>query len=165
MKYFIFFLTTLLLFSCNKREDSEQKIDQIVHLYIKNADGTDGLNPKNKKAYTSISLQDLNGDRSLQSINSYSLLYDKDSVRYIEYVAGARRILKDSTSPSQKTYQSDFILNLSRTVNSVLVTDADTVSLQYSWSPTLFALTKVAYNQKTQTLSKSNGANTISVTK
>ena len=45
-------------------------------------------------------------------------------------------------------YQSDFYINLSKIVNKETVTDVDTVKVEYNWSPNLFQVSKVWYNNK-----------------
>ena len=92
--------------------------------------------------------QDLNADRALQDITGISVKKDQDTIAYVDYATGAVRILKDSISPSKKTYQSDFYINLSKIVNKETITDVDTVKVEYNWSPNLFQVSKVWYNNK-----------------
>ena len=148
-KKYIFVFTTLFLSSCRGEDESDlQKIDQVLNIYIKNAEGKDLLNTNIPGGFTAVRAQDLNADRSLQDITGISVKKDQDTIAYVDYATGAVRILKDSISPSQKTYQSDFYINLSKIVNKETVTDVDTVKVEYNWSPNLFQVSKVWYNNK-----------------
>ena len=144
----LLFLSLFLFLSCRNDEDDAQKIDQVINIYMHNADGVDLLNTRIKGGYTSVSGQDLNADRALQTISGFSVKKDKDTVAYIDYVAGATKLLKDSISSAEKRYQSDFYLNLSKTVDKNTVIDTDTVKIEYKWSPAVFQVSKIWYNQK-----------------
>ncbi len=144
----LLFLSLFLFLSCRNDEDDAQKIDQVINIYMHNADGVDLLNTRIKGGYTSVSGQDLNADRALQTISGFSVKKDKDTVAYIDYVAGATKLLKDSISSAEKRYQSDFYLNLSKTVDKNTVIDTDTVKIEYNWSPAVFQVSKIWYNQK-----------------
>lgn len=108
---------------------------------------------------------DLNDKYDLVAMNSFSLKKDADTVNYIEYIAGGKRILKDSLNANQKTYQSDFIINLNKMVNSKPITDSDTIRFVYFWTPTLFQISKAYYNQKQVFVKTSQTTNIISVVK
>jgi len=139
----------MLLFSCRGEDESDlQKIDQVINVYLHDNSGVDLLNTNIKGGYTTVSGQDLNADKALQEISGFSVKKDKDTIAYIDYVAGAKKILLDSISPVQKRYQSDFYLNLSKIINKETVTDTDTVKVEYNWTPTLFQVSKIWYNQK-----------------
>ena len=144
----LLFLSLFLFISCRNDEDDAQKLDQVINIYMHNADGVDLLNTRIKGGYTSVSGQDLNADRALQTISGFSVKKDKDTVAYIDYVAGATKLLKDSISSAEKRYQSDFYLNLSKTVDKNTVIDTDTVKIEYNWSPAVFQVSKIWYNQK-----------------
>ena len=144
----LLFLSLFFFLSCRNEENDVQKIDQVINIYMHNADGVDLLNTRIKGGYTGVSGQDLNADRALQDITGISVKKDQDTIAYVDYATGAARILKDSISPSQKMYQSDFYINLSKIVNKETVTDVDTVKVEYNWSPNLFQVSKVWYNNK-----------------
>ena len=144
----LLFLSLFFFLSCRNEENDVQKIDQVINIYMHNADGVDLLNTRIKGGYTSVSGQDLNADRALQTISGFSVKKDKDTVAYIDYVAGATKLLKDSISSAEKRYQSDFYLNLSKTVDKNTVIDTDTVKIEYNWSPAVFQVSKIWYNQK-----------------
>lgn len=69
-----------------------------------------------------------------------------DSLYYFEYLSGARRIIKDSISPENKTYRSDLAFSFSRTVNNQIVTVTDVMEIHYRWTPSLFQVSEVLYN-------------------
>lgn len=147
--FFLFISCGLFLFSCRKEDENDvQKIDQVINIYLKDTSGKDLLNTNLSGAFTGVSAQDLNADKALQSISGFSVKKDKDTIAYIDYAAGAKRIITDSVSATQKKYRSDFYLNLSKTVNKVVVTDTDTLKIEYNWSPTLFQVSKLWYNNK-----------------
>lgn len=146
---FLLLTSVIFLFSCRKEDENDvQKIDQVINVYLHDNSGVDLLNTNIKGGYTTVSGQDLNADKALQEISGFSVKKDKDTVAYIDYVAGAKKILLDSISPVQKKYQSDFYLNLSKIINKKPVTDTDTVKVEYNWTPTLFQVSKIWYNQK-----------------
>ena len=148
-KYIIVFFSVFFLFSCRKEDENNvQKIDQVINIYFKDSSGKDLLNTNLLGSYTSVSAQDLDADKALQSISGFSVRKDKDTIAYIDYASGATRLLKDSISPVNKVYRSDFYLNLSKTENKVVVTDTDTVKVEYNWTPTLFQVSKLWYNNK-----------------
>lgn len=163
---FLFLVSAIFLFSCRKEDESDiQKIDQILNFYIKDSSGKDLLNTNLKGGYTTITAQDLNGVKALQAISGISVKKDKDTVAYVDYSVGAVRILKDSVSAIQKTYQSDYYLNLIKIVNKETITDVDTIKIEYNWSPTLFQVSKVWYNNKLA-FSKTEGqANIVNIVK
>ena len=144
----LLFLSLFFFLSCRNEENDVQKIDQVINIYMHNEDGVYLLNTRIKGGYTSVSGQDLNADRALQTISGFSVKKDKDTVAYIDYVAGATKLLKDSISSAEKRYQSDFYLNLSKTVDKNTVIDTDTVKIEYNWSPAVFQVSKIWYNQK-----------------
>lgn len=146
---FLLLTSIVLLFSCRKEDENDaQKIDQVINVYLHDNSGVDLLNTNIKGGFTTVSGQDLNADKALQAISGFSVKKDKDTVAYIDYVAGATKKLTDSISPAEKYYRSDFYLNLSKIVNKETVTDTDTVKIEYNWSPTLFQVSKIWYNQK-----------------
>lgn len=147
--FFALMIFGLLFISCRGNEDSLQQIDQIVNLYIKDAAGKDLLNNKLAGTYNSVKLLDLNGLTDQVPISSFSLKKNLDTVNYIDYDSGAKRILQDSLSPVSKTYRSDFIVSLTKNIDSAnTITTQDTVKIEYSWTPTLFQISKFYYNRK-----------------
>lgn len=163
---FLLLTSVVFLFSCRKEDENDvQKIDQVINVYLHDNSGVDLLNTNLKGGFTAVSAQDLNADKALQEISGFSVKKDKDTIAYIDYVAGAKKILSDSISPAQKNYQSDFYLNLSKIINKQTVTDTDTVKVEYSWTPTLFQVSKIWYNQKLVFTKVEGQANIIKIVK
>lgn len=146
LKISIILSAFILLLSCQRDEEDTQVIDQVLRLYLKNAAGQDLLNNKISGSYTSASLLDLLGDRDLQPVSGYTFARDADTVVYLDYPAGAIRLLTDSVNSDQKTYESRFVLRLSKTTTPATPDDDDTIRIQYSWTPSLFQISKLWYN-------------------
>ncbi|MFW2134824.1 hypothetical protein ACK2M7_00830 [Chryseobacterium sp. TY4] len=143
---FIFSLLTLL--ACRSDDDVVQDIDQILNIYIKNDAGQDLLNTKLDAHYTNVALLDLLETTDQKPVSS-SIIMDKDSVRYVEYVAGATRLIKDSINPDSKSYYSSMIMRFTKkiteTQNSV---DDDTIRIEYNWTPQKFEVSKMWHSKK-----------------
>lgn len=148
LKISIILSALILLLSCQRDEEETQVIDQVLKLYLKNAAGQDLLNNKINGSYTSAGLFDLLGDRDLQAISGYTFPKDADTVVYMDYSAGAIRDLRDSISPEQKTYESRFIIRLSKTTVPATPNDDDTIRIEYTWTPSLFQISKLWYNDE-----------------
>ncbi|WP_333851427.1 hypothetical protein [Epilithonimonas sp.] len=141
----------ILLFSCRgDNEEDVQVIDQVLTLYVKSAtNDQDLLNSKIPGSYSSVSLLDLLDETiANKPISGQTFVKDADTVVYMDYPAGAIRLLKDSISPELKTYYSNFIIRYSKKVNDVVVTNfaSDTILIEYSWTPSLFQISKLWYN-------------------
>lgn len=143
----IFFLSLVVLLaflSCRKDDVEVQQIDQILQVYIDSA-GQDMLNSNLKGGYTNISMNDVYGITDNAPV-SFNQKKDADTISYIEYVAGSRRVLVDS-SASQKIYESKIALAMTKKINdSVSFSINDTMIVQYNSSPQLFQVSKVWYN-------------------
>lgn len=164
--FFILMIIGFAAFSCRGNEEDVQNIDQVVNLYIKDATGKDLLNSKLTGSFFSVALVDLNAERDNVPISSFSLLKDADTVNYIDYAAGAVRILTDSVSATNKTYESDFYINLTKKIDSVNSTlDTDTVKIEYSWTPTLFQISKLYYNGKLKFTKVAGEPNVVTIIK
>ena len=147
--FFVLMIAGFAFISCRGNDDSLQQIDQIINLYYKDASGKDLLNSKLSGTYSSVSFLDLNGITDQVPISSFSLKKTTDTVNYIDYDAGAVRVLQDSVSPENKTYRSDFIVSLTQNAtNTTPIIIQDTVKIEYSWTPTLFQISKFYYNKK-----------------
>jgi hypothetical protein len=146
----IILLAIVLLFSCRGDDDDTQVIDQVLKLYVKNSAGQDMLNSKISGSYSSVALLDLLDETTANKpISGQTFPKDADTVVYMDYPAGAIRLLKDSISPELKTYYSSFIIRYSKKVNDVVVTNfaSDTILIEYSWTPSLFQISKLWYNK------------------
>jgi len=148
-KYFLtLMLAVLTLVCCQRDEEETQVIDQVLKLYMQNSAGQDLLNPKIEGSYSTPTLLDLLGEKDLQPISGYTFPKDVDTIVYMDYAAGAVRRLRDSVSPAQKTYYSKFVIRLPKTVDGVVVNDNDTIEIEYNWTPSLFQISKLWYNDK-----------------
>lgn len=146
MKNLFFFLMIflMLLSSCRNDENSVQKIDQILNIYIDSA-GNDLLNNKIPGSYTNIQWNDVYGLTDNSPVN-FANKKDVDTVNFIEYLAGAKRRGIDSVGDS-KTYETKIALLLSRRINDSTTTTAnDTMVIQYRSTPEVFQVSKVWYN-------------------
>ena len=143
--FFLSVLMSFALFSCRNDEDAVQKIDQVIRLYIDSA-GQDMLNSNIKGSYSNIRMNDVYGLTDSAPVN-FSTKKDQDTVNFIEYIAGARRIGIDSAGTS-KTYESKIALIMSRSLpNAATAIVNDTMTIQYSFTPELFQVSKIWYNK------------------
>jgi hypothetical protein len=166
-KYFLAITLALLTLVCCRgdEDDDIQTIDQVLNLYIHNSAGQDLLNSKIEGSYTSISLVDLLDETALKPISGYSLVKDADTVTYLDYPAGAIRLLRDSIGPEEKIYYSNFIIQLSTTKNSVTTTDPDTIRIEYKWTPSLFQISKLWYNDELKFTKVQGQRNVVKIVK
>lgn len=155
----------MLLFSCQRDSEDVQAIDQVLKMYVRSSNGQDLLNNRIKGSYTSVSMLDLLGKTALVSFSGYSLLKDSDTITYIDYAAGAVRLKRDSLSPEYKTYYSKFIIRYSKTVNTQTVTDDDTIEINYKWTPSLFELSTLKYNDQLKFTKVPGQPNVVNIVK
>ena len=162
----LFFLVMVAFFaflSCRGDEESVQKIDQIINLYIDSL-GQDMLNSKIPGSYVASSMNDVYGLRDTAP-GSFTLKKDQDTVNYIEYLAGATRIGIDSTENS-KTYESKIELRLTKQINdSTRGITKDLIKIQYLSTPTLFQVSKIWYNDELQFTKVEGQPNTVKIVK
>ncbi|WP_234109585.1 MULTISPECIES: hypothetical protein [Chryseobacterium] len=133
----------LAFLSCRNEESGSQQIDQMINLYIDSAN-QDMLNAKIPGSYINIRMNDVYGITDNAPV-SFNPKKDADTISYIEYVAGAKRKLIDS-SGNNKTYQSKIALILTKKVNDTNRISNDTMTINYSFSPALFQVSKIWYN-------------------
>ncbi len=142
--FFLSLVVVLAFLSCRNDDLEVQQIDQILQVYIDSA-GQDMLNSNLKGGYTNISMNDVYGITDSAPV-SFSQKKDADTISYIEYVAGSRRVLVDSAT-SQKIYESKIALVMTKVINdSTKYAINDTMIIHYNSSPTLFQVAKVWYN-------------------
>lgn len=142
--FFLSLVVVLAFLSCRNDDLEVQQIDQILQVYIDSA-GQDMLNSNLKGGYTNISMNDVYGITDSAPV-SFSQKKDADTISYIEYVAGSRRVLVDSAT-SQKIYESKIALAMTKVINdSTKYAINDTMIIHYNSSPTLFQVAKVWYN-------------------
>jgi len=147
----IILTVVVLLLSCRgDNEDDVQAIDQVLMLYVKSAtNGQDLLNSKIDGSYSAVTLLDLLDETTANKpITGQTFPKDADTVVYMDYPAGAIRLLKDSISPELKTYRSRFTIRYSKIVNSQIVNDDDIIEIEYNWTPSLFQISKLWYDDE-----------------
>lgn len=154
------------LVSCKSDDDSLQRIDQILNIYMKSDTNPDLLNAKKSGSFTSFSVNDMLGDNVSSPVTTIPLRMRQDSVYYIEYIAGAKRKKFDSAGT---TYYSRMAVTLNRTVNNAqqpVVTDI--LEIHYRNSPEIFQVSEVLYNTKSVFTKESgtpNSINNVTITK
>ena len=161
----VFFITIIVFFaflSCRSDEDSVQKIDQVINLYIDSL-GQDMLNSKVPGSYTNSQMNDVYGLTDNAPV-SFTIKKDADTLSYIEYLAGAKRIGIDSTA-SSKTYESKVALFLTKKVNDSSKVTNDTITIQYLSTPQLFQVSKIWYNGILQFTKVDDQPNTVKIVK
>lgn len=161
--FFLIMVSFLAFLSCRSDEDSVQKIDQVINLYIDSL-GQDMLNVKLPGSYINASMNDVYGLTDNAPV-SFTLKKDADTVNYIEYLAGAKRIGIDS-SGSSKTYESKISLFLTKKINdSTNRVSNDTLTIQYLSTPTIFQVSKIWYNDVLQFTKVEGQPNTVRIVK
>ena len=161
----VFFLTIIVFFafvSCRSDDDSVQRIDQVVNLYIDSL-GQDMLNSKVPGSYTNSRMNDVYGLTDNAPV-SFTIKKDSDTISYIEYLAGAKRIGIDSSGTS-KTYESKVALFLTKKVNDTNRVTNDTITIQYLSTPELVQVSKLWYNGVLQFTKVEGQPNTVKIVK
>lgn len=155
----------VLLFSGRGDDNDYQVVDQVLNLYVKSQDGQDLLDSEVEGSYSSVTLLDLLSETALTTVSGSTLLKDVKDTTYLDYAGGATRLLKDSISPEQKTYYSKFIIRYSKTDNTQAVNDDDTIEIHYKWTPSLFELSKLWYNDELKFTKVTGQPNIITIVK
>lgn len=161
----LFFLAIVVFFaflSCRGEDESVQKIDQVINLYIDSL-GQDMLNVKVPGSYISSSMNDVYGLTDNAPV-SFTIKKDADTLSYIEYLAGAKRIGIDSNGTS-KTYESKVALFLTKKVDDSNRVTNDTITIQYLSTPELFQVSKLWYNGVLQFTKVEGQPNTVKIVK
>ncbi|MDR6460993.1 hypothetical protein J2786_004144 [Chryseobacterium vietnamense] len=171
MKYFWSILVAVFaLIGCKSDDDSLQRIDQALNIYVKNSAGQDLLNSKKAGSFTGYSVNDIFGNKDNSPV-SISLRMTTDSLFYMDYLAGAKRRRLDSISPDNPgtgtSYFSRMQITYTKSTN-VAENVIDTLEIQYRNTPTVFQVSKVLYN-RVPVFSKDADAptsiNTVTITK
>ena len=160
--FFLLLAVFVVFLSCRSDEDSVQKIDQVINLYIDSL-GQDMLNTKLTGSYISLTMNDVYGLTDNAPI-SISIKKDADTINYIEYLAGAKRIAIDSTANS-KTYESKIALNLTKKIADANRITNDTMTIQYLSTPNFFQVSKIWYNGVLQFTKVEGQPNTVKIVK
>jgi hypothetical protein len=171
MKYFwSIFVAVFALVSCKSDDDSLQRVDQVLNIYMKNNAGQDLLNNKLTGSYTGFSVNDVFGTKDIAPV-SIPLKQSPESLYYMEYIAGAKRRRLDSISPDQPgtgtSLYSRMLITFTKSTNA---NDNVTglLEVQYRNTPTAFQVSKVLYDGN-EVFSKNADAptstNTVTITK
>ncbi|WP_228445120.1 hypothetical protein [Chryseobacterium shandongense] len=163
------FFGVLLVFcaflSCRTGDDELQNIDQILNVYMKNKSGRDLFKNKKDSTYFTYSMNDDNGVADIAPVSS-SLRATADSMLFIEYIAGARRIGIDTLDPDNKFYRSDITVSLiKRLNNTVLDTIEDQLTIEYRMTPSVFEVSKVYYNDTLRFTKQAGSPNVVTIVK
>ena len=163
MKGLKLLLILFVVTSCNREEMSIPRIEQIVQMSVKDASGNDLLDTDNENAYK-IQLFDLRDVYDRTPVSAFTIK-EGASGNYLEYTAGAKRILLDSISPAQKTYLSEMAVVYSRIAGTQTVSSTDTLAIEYSWTPELFTVSEVRYNKISQQVEKDSAVHRFTIIK
>ena len=159
----LFAIVFFAFLSCRNDDDTVQKIDQVIHIYIDSA-GQDLLNTNIKGGYTNAKMNDVYGLTDTAPVN-FSPKKDTDTINYIEYIAGARRIGIDS-SGSSKIYESKIALSFTKNLtDSTSATINDTMTVQYRLTPEIFQVSKIWYNSVLQFTKVAEEPNIVKIQK
>ncbi len=141
---YIVLSAVLLCVSC--RGDSEQDVpgmDQVLRIYIQDAQGVDLLDPDEELALFQVTLVDFDASTANLPVQASK---KEDSLQgyYLEYIAGAERTLDSETGP-ERHYYSNMGIQLRETAQGEI--DQDTLRLEYKFTPQLFSLERVFLNE------------------
>lgn len=146
MKYFLIIFSLISILSCRGDGlEHAQRIDQILHVYIQNAQGQDLLNKQIAGAYNSVEFKDLSAQYDRVSVNTTARIDDKQK-HFLEYVAGATRVLQPNATDASRVYKSTIAIQYRLTATSPI--QEGILEIFYSWTPTLFQVSSIYYNQK-----------------
>ena len=161
---FLKFLVLASIVSCRTDDSPIREIDQTLQIFVDSA-GIDMLNSNLPLAYESVSFNDINGLTDNTPV-SFSTLKTTDTLSYLQYISGAKRILIDSSNLDRKLYQSKIALTFSKTTpNNALFTVNDTMIINYSFTPERFQIENVIYNNSQIFTKTIDGENIFTVQK
>lgn len=161
--FFLAMLSLMAFIACRNSDDVVQKIDQILEIYIDSL-GQDMLNPKLSGAYISVAMNDVYGEKDDAPV-SFVIKTTTDSVHYIEYVAGAKRILVDS-AVDKKIYESKITLHLVKKINdSMSSTTQDDLKIHYVSTASKFQISQVWYNDSLKFTKEEGEPNVLKISK
>ncbi|CAD7807781.1 hypothetical protein CHRY9390_01714 [Chryseobacterium aquaeductus] len=137
------------LMACRSDEDSIQKIDQIMNIYIQDASGKDLLIPDSIGSFTSVTMNDMLAATDNAPV-SFSPKTSESSRRFLEYIAGATRQLQSGEDSDDRIYRSQILVALTKKLTDTTFSNPvnDTLEILYRWTPNVFEVSKVNYNQQ-----------------
>lgn len=153
--------------SCSRDDDSLQRIDQVLNVYINSSTNPDLLNAKKKGSYTSYSVNDVFGSRDNSPV-IIPLKMTQDSLFYMEYIAGAKRRRMDSISPDNPGTGTSFFSRMDiaftrKKDDNTTEQIVDRLEVQYRMSSSLFQVSKVLYNGVEKFSKEENAPTSINV--
>jgi len=157
----------LVLFSCSDNEDSFQEIDQLMSFYIQDANGKNLLIPNKIGSFTTVAMNDMLAPIDNAPVPN-SVKTVSDSLQYIEYIAGATRQLESGGESENRIYRSQIRVDLIKKLTDSTFADVDNDTLQifYRWTPAVFEVSKVLYNNSELPLTKdSENRNVVRIIK
>lgn len=167
MKNVIFFLAVALLSAASCRSenpDDIRRIDQVLNIYIDSL-GQDMLDNTLPGSYISVTMNDVDGLTDNAPVQ-YNLRKDESNMSFIQYTAGARRILVESLPGNKEIYRSRIALNMRRQLNdSVQNVTNDTLVLNYTLTPQVFEISTALYNGVPVFTKTPGAANVIKINK
>ncbi len=144
MKFLKLLSLLIFLFSCRGENiDDIRKIDQILKIYVKNSAEVDLLNKSNTGSFYSVELKDLSALRDRVSVTS-TLRTDDSGTKYLEYIAGATRVLQPNSTETKKNYKSDIAVQFKATTSADIVEDR--MQIFYDDTSAAFQISSVTYN-------------------
>ncbi|MCX8522855.1 hypothetical protein OF897_02835 [Chryseobacterium formosus] len=157
----------LTLFSCGSDEDSLQKIDQIMNIYIQDASGNNLLIPNKIGSYSTVGFNDELAPKDDAPISMSRKEVIIDSIYNLEYISGATREFVEDAADGSKIYKSDLevslIKKLSDTQNAPVVLDR--LVIFYRSSANVFEVSRVLYNNQQVFTKIPDQPNTITIIK
>jgi hypothetical protein len=134
----------VFLISCRNSNDDVPFIDQKVQIFIDSA-GQDMLNSKMTGSYSTILFNDVNGATDITPV-SFTMKKTPDTINYIEYLAGAKRISTGINTDGSTNYQSKIAVSLKKKKGNNMLVVTDTLVLNYHMSSSLFQINNAKYN-------------------
>ena len=144
-------LVGITLFSCGSDEDSLQKIDQKLQIFMKDASGKDLVNPTKVGSYSGITWNDELASTDVANVN-FSRQMLSDSTYYMEYLAGSTRQLVSESADGNKIYRSEILFSLTKKISDTefAPVETDTLEIFYRLNPSVFEVSQVYYNNVLQ---------------
>lgn len=162
----LFFVYVVLLFaflSCRNDDLGVQRIDQLINIYIDSA-GRDMLNNNINGSYSNIQWNDVYGLTDNSPV-TFSNKKDADTIHYLEYIAGAKRVGVDSVGEF-RSYESKIALRLTKKLTDSTNSVAnDTMIIRYEYTPEVFQVSEIWYNNILKFTKVTDQPNIIKISK
>lgn len=164
--FLVYILIGLALVSCGSDEDSLQKIDQKLQIFMKDASGKDLVNPTKTGAYSGITWNDELAPTDVANV-SFSRQMLSDSTYYMEYLAGATRQLVSESADGNKIYRSEIQFSLTKKISNTefAPVERDTLQIFYRMTPAVFEVSEVYYNKVLKFSKTADQPNIVTIVK